>query len=39
VRTNPLTSKGSDHVIETEIKEWLKFAAAQDGGKSNEKQH
>jgi len=30
---NPLTSKATDHSIEKEIKEWLKFASERDGGK------
>jgi len=33
VRTNPLTSKATDHLIEREVKEWLKFASERDGGK------
>ena len=33
VRTNPLTAKATDHLIEREVKEWLKFASERDGGK------
>jgi hypothetical protein len=33
VRLNPLTSKATDHAIEKEVKEWLKFASERDGGK------
>ena len=30
---NPLTAKASEHLIEKEIKDWLKFASERDGGK------
>jgi hypothetical protein len=30
---NPMTSKASDHQIEQEIKDWLKFASERDGGR------
>jgi hypothetical protein len=33
VRMNPLTAKASEHLIEKEIKDWLKFASERDGGK------
>ena len=33
VRSNSLTAKATDHSIEAEIKEWLKFAKERDGGR------
>lgn len=33
VRHNSLTAKATDHSIEAEIKEWLKFAKERDGGR------
>ena len=33
VRANSLTAKATDVSIESEIKEWLKFAKERDGGR------
>ena len=33
MRINTLTSKATDVDVDTQIKEWLKFAAERDGGR------
>jgi len=39
VRRNHMTAKASAAEIETQIKEWLKFAKERDGGRRQRDQH